>query len=164
MRLALVLTLASAAALGPLAAPAQAMLPEPRLVPLPPADPDKDPGFFELYPEYRVRMIRIDPLEVNGTIAKQVAWAEQRLRFDASVGYRGIGAIHMQVDILDGAIFGDNGEFGADPEPTSGVGIASRQVNNAGWRVGLLPGADPLKIDSYGPVLRDISPFNINYL
>ncbi len=138
--------------------------PEPRLFPIPPADPSKEPWFVELYPEYRVRMLRVDPLEVNGTIARQVAWGEQRFRLDASFGYRGIGAIHMQVDALDGVIFGDNGEFGTSPEPTSGVGIASRQVNNAGWRVGLLPGRDPLQIDSYGPVLRDMAPININYL
>lgn len=161
----LVALIASAAAPAYLAVPsARAMPPEPRLFSIPPADASKDPWFVELYPEYRVRMIRIDPLEVNGTVAKQVAWGEQRFRLDASMGYRGIGAIHMQIDALDGVIFGDNGEFGVAPEPSSGVGIASRQVNNSGWRVGLLPGADPLQIDSYGPVLRDIAPFNINYL
>ena len=143
---------------------ARALPPEPRLFSIPKADETKDPWFVELYPEYRVRMIRIDPLEVNGTVATQVAWGEQRFRLDASMGYRGIGAIHVQIDALDGVIFGDNGEFGVSPEPTSGVGIASRQVNNAGWKVGLRPGADPLQIDSYGPVLRDIAPLAINYL
>lgn len=144
--------------------PAHAMPPEPRLFSIPPADPTKDPFFVELYPEYRVRMIRINPLEVNGTTATNVAWGEQRFRLDASMGYRGVAAIHVQIDALDGVLFGDNGEFGVDPEPTSGVGIASRQVNTAGWHVGLLPGADPLQVDSYGPVLRDIAPLAINYL
>jgi len=138
--------------------------PEPRLFPIAPADPTKEPWFVELYPEYRVRMIHIDPLELNGVVATSVGWGEQRFRLDASMGYRGIGAIHMQVDALDGVIFGDNGEFGSVPEPTSGVGIASRQANNSGWRVGLMPGADPLQIESYGPVLRDIAPIAINYL
>ncbi len=156
--------LALLSALAASAPAAFATRPEPRVFSIPPADASKDPWFVELYPEYRVRMIHIDPLEVNGTIATSVGWAEQRLRLDASMGYRGIAAIHMQLDALDGVIFGDNGEFGSNPEPTSGVGIASRQVNTAGWRVGLLPGADPLLIDSYGPVLRDIAPIAINYL
>lgn len=159
--------LAFGALLAASSAPApvsHALPPEPRLFSIPKADPAKDPWFVELYPEYRVRLIRIDPLEVNGTVATQVAWGEQRFRLDASMGYRGVAAIHMQIDALDGVIFGDNGEFGVSPEPTSGVGIASRQVNNAGWKVGLRPGADPLQIDSYGPVLRDIAPLAINYL
>lgn len=164
MRLALVLTLISAIAPGSFADPGYTLPPEPRLFPIPPADPDKEPWFVELYPEYRVRMIRIDPLEVNGTVATQVAWGEQRLRVDASLGHRGVGAIHMQLDALDGVLFGDNGEFGTDPEPSTGVGIASRQVNASGWRVGLMPGADPLQIESYGPVLRDLAPIAINYL
>ncbi len=149
--------------------------PEPRIFGIPPRLPEAEVGdnagrdddsqwFVELYPEYRTRLIHINPLEVNGTVAKRVAWGEQRFRLDSSFGYRGVGAIHVQLDALDGVIFGDNGEFGRAPEPTSGVGIASRQVNNSGWRVGLLPGADPLQIDSYGPVLRDIAPININYL
>lgn len=158
-------------------ATAMALPPEPKIFGIPPKLPAAELGntdnagrdadqqwFIELYPEYRTRLIRIDPLELNGTIAKQVAWGEQRFRLDSSMGYRGVGAIHVQLDALDGVIFGDNGEFGRAPEPTSGVGIASRQVNNSGWRVGLLPGADPLLIDSYGPVLRDIAPLNINYL
>jgi len=157
------LLLFAAALLVPVV-PVRALLPEPRLFTLPPADPLKDPWFVQLHPEYRVRLIRINPLEVNGIVARQVAWGEQRLRLDASLGYRGVGAIHMQIDALDGVIFGDNGEFGTSPEPTSGVGLASRQANNAGWKVGLLPGRDPLQVDSYGPVLSDIAPLEINYL
>jgi hypothetical protein len=149
---------------------ALALPPEPKAFPIPPArldesgQPIASDWFIDLRPEYRARLIRIDPLEVNGVVATDVGWGEQRLRLDASLGYRGIGAIHMQLDALDGVLFGDNGEFGKRPEPTSGVGIASRQVNNSGWRVGLIPGRDPLQIDSYGPILQGIEPLNINYL
>ncbi|MCC6620043.1 MAG: hypothetical protein IT385_02240 [Deltaproteobacteria bacterium] len=157
--------LASVTAVSAVSAPiGRALPPEPRLFELPPAEVGKDDWFVNVHPEYRVRLIRLDPLEVNGTVATGVAWGEQRLRIDASLGRRGLGAIHMQIDALDGVLFGDNGEFGRAPEPTSGVGIASRQVNHSGWRVGLLPGADPLAVDSYGPVLRDIEPLQINYL
>jgi len=143
---------------------ALALPPDPRLFEVPPAEAGKDDWFVEVHPEYRVRLIRIDPLEVNGTVAKDVSWGEQRFRLDASMGRRGLGAIHVQLDALDGVLFGDNGEFGKSPEPTSGVGIASRQGNLAGWRVGLLPGGDPLSVDGYGPVLRPIDPIEINYL
>jgi len=156
--LALAIPLASSSGVG------RALPPEPRLFELPPAEVGKDDWFVEVRPEYRVRLIRVEPLELNGVVATEVAWGEQRLRLDASLGRRGLGAIHMQVDVLDGVLFGDNGEFGKSPEPTSGVGIASRQVNHSGWRVGLLPGADPLVVDSYGPVLRDIEPLEVNYL
>lgn len=158
------LGLGASLALGLAATSARAMPPDPRLFEVPPAEAGKDDWFVNLYPEYRVRLIRVEPLEVNGTVAKKVAWGEQRFRLDASMGRRGIGAVHIQLDALDGVLFGDNGEFGKSPEPSSGVGIASRQVNLAGWRVGLLEGADPLEADSYGPVLHDIAPININYL
>ncbi len=149
---------------------ARAIPPEPKTFPIPPARIDESgekvesDWFIDVRPEYRARLIHIDPLEVNGVVATDVGWGEQRLRLDASLGYRGIGAVHMQVDALDGVLFGDNGEFGKAPEPTSGVGIASRQVNSSGWRVGLVPGRDPLQIDSYGPILTGIAPLNINYL
>lgn len=146
------------------AAPGRAQPWEPRPFRTLPEEPGKDPLFVEFRPEYRVRFIGIDPLELNGTVAQGVRWAEQRLRLETSVGLRGVGAIHIQADVLDGVLFGDNGEFGKDPEPTSGLGIASRQANLAGWKVGLLPGGDPVQVDSYGPVLRSIAPIQINYL
>lgn len=118
---------------------------------------------FEAHPEYRARFIQIQPLEVNGTAASKVNWAEQRLRLDVMFARSGLGAVFVQVDVLDGVLFGDNGTFGLTPEVNSGLGIASKQPNNAGWQVGLLPGRDPLSIDSYGPILREIEPIRINY-
>jgi len=146
------------------APPAQAEPWEPRTFRTLPEEEGEDAFFFVVHPEYRTRFITIDPLEVNGIIAEQVQWAEQRLRLDVSMGLRGIGAIHVQADVLDGVLFGDNGDFGRDPEPTSGLNIGSRQANRSGWRVGLLPGADPLSLDSYGPVLRSIDPLAVNYV
>lgn len=143
---------------------ALAFPPEPPMPRILPEEAGKDDWYVELRPEYRARMIRIDPLEVNGVIAKDISWGEHRLRLDASIGRRGLGAVHMQIDALDGVLWGDNGEFGRSPAPTTGVGISSRQGNLAGWHVGLLPGADPLQIDSYGPLLREMTPVNINYL
>ena len=160
----LALPLVALATLGPAAPPARALPPEPVMFSIPPAEPGQDSWFATISPEYRARLIRVEPLELNGTNATVASWGEQRLRLDTSFGRRGIGAIHMQVDALDGVLFGDNGEFGRDPEPTSGVGLASRQVNQSGWRIGLRPGGDPLRTDGYGLVLRGMSPVNVNYL
>ncbi|MCB9728523.1 MAG: hypothetical protein H6744_18875 [Deltaproteobacteria bacterium] len=138
--------------------------PEPRLFRVPPKAPDgTNPWVFEVHPEYRTRMIRIDPLEVNGTTATRVFWGEQRLRLDVTFARAGIGAIFVQADILDGVLFGDNGEFGKVPHVNSGLGIASKYPNNSGWEVGLLAGGDPLDTSGYGPVLRGIEPLRINF-
>jgi len=138
--------------------------PDPIIFSIPPAEPGQDDWFVKIVPEYRARLIRIAPLELNGTNATKASWGEQRLRVDGSFGRRGIGAIHVQLDALDGVLFGDNGEFGKSPEPTSGIGIASRQANNSGWKIGLRPGGDPLSPDGYGLVLREMQPVNINYI
>ena len=90
---------------------ASALPPDPRLFEVPPAEAGKDDWFVSVYPEYRVRLIRVEPLEVNGTVATDVSWGEQRLRLDASLGRRGIGAVHMQVDVLDGVLFEGSGEL-----------------------------------------------------
>ena len=146
------------------AAAAYAAPPEPTTFSIPPAESGQDDWFVKLNPEYRARIIRIAPLELNGTNATFASWGEHRLRLDASFGRRGVGAIHIQVDALDGVLFGDNGEFGKAPEPTAGIGIASRQGNHSGWKIGLRPGGDPLSADGYGIVLREMEPIRINYL
>lgn len=124
---------------------------------------EKSDWYFEAHPEFRVRFIHVEPLEVNGTLARAVTWGEQRLRVDAAFGRSGIGSVFVQMDIIDGALFGDNGTFGLTPEVNSGLGITSKQPNLSGWSVGLLPGRDPLSVDSYGPLLREIEPIRINF-
>ncbi len=118
---------------------------------------------FEVHPEYRVRYVEIHQLESNGDVAAHVSFAEQRLRVDAAFSRTGLGSVFVQLDILDGVLFGDNGTFGLVPEVNSGLGITSKQPNMAGWQVGLLSGRDPLEIDSYGPALRPIEPIRVNY-
>lgn len=119
---------------------------------------------FRINPEYRARLIQVTPLEVNGVVAKRVGWTEQRLRLDMTMARTGLGAIFVQADVLDGVLFGDNGDFGRPPEPSSGMGITAKQGNMGGWTVGLLPGRDPLELRSYGPILQEIQPLEINFL
>lgn len=116
---------------------------------------------WEFNPEYRMRFIRIDPLELNGVDVRRTQWAEQRFRLDTTVKKPGIGAIRLQMDALDGVLFGDNGEF---PETTSGVSLTSNRPNLKRWDVGLPAGADPLDRRAYRPVLVDADLLEINYL
>jgi hypothetical protein len=74
-----------------------------------------------------------------------------------------VGGVFVQLDLLDGVLFGDNGDWGANPQPVSGLAVTSRQTNNAGWDIGLLTGQDPLDPDSYGPVLQEVEPIRINH-
>ena len=139
---------------------------EPRVFRTPAAHEVDDPDalFVDVHPEYRVRAIHIDPLDLSGLDVRAVSWFEQRLRVDTTFALPDVGAIFVQADLLDGVLFGDNGLYGTTPQVTSGVGLASKQPNLAGWEMGLM---DPLREtdpDAYGPVLRAIEPLRINYL
>ncbi|NUN13092.1 MAG: hypothetical protein HUU55_05595 [Myxococcales bacterium] len=122
------------------------------------------PDWLKLDAEYRVRSLIVDPYELSGTDVEHTVWTEQRMRLDLGLRYPSYGGVYIQMDILDGVLFGDNGYFGAVPEPTSGVAVASQQPNNAGWRLGLRSGGDPLNPDHYIPVLKEIDPIHINLL
>jgi hypothetical protein len=138
---------------------------EPRPFRLPSVEEGDDEGrVIDLRAEYRTRFIRVAPLELNGLVAQDVSWAEQRLRLETTFAKAGVGGIFMQADILDGVLFGDNGRHGQPPAITSGMGIASKQPNLSGWQVGLLPGGNLVERDSYGPVLRPLEPLRVNFL
>lgn len=122
------------------------------------------PEWFDLDAEYRVRTLRIDPLELNGDTVRDVTWTEQRARLDAQFIYPGVGRLVLQADILDGVLFGDNGTFGTDIIPTSGVSLLTRTPNNLGWTVGLPSGADPLDPDAYTPAFERVEPITIHHL
>lgn len=118
---------------------------------------------FFLGAEYRVQTVFVKPLELNGTTAAKASYTEQRLRVDTGIRVPAYGvSLITQFDFLDGVLFGDNGEWGKNPSPSSGLGLTTKWPNNAGWTVGLLPGKDPLDPDSYGPVLRGLEPVRIN--
>lgn len=119
---------------------------------------------WRIDPEYRVRTVAIQPLEINGTTVKDMQWTEQRFRLDTTMSKPKVGAIHFQADILDGVLFGDNGSFGGSPSSNSGVSLTSNRPNVSRWEVGLPPGGDPLRRDSYVPVLAPADIWEINYL
>ena len=119
---------------------------------------------FRFSPSYRVRTVRVDPLDLSGERVRGVDWTEQRFRLDAKLARPKLGSITMQFDALDGVLFGDNGQFGQTPASNSGVSIATKRPNLVGWEVGLADDGDPLDPDSYIPVLSDQPLLELNYL
>lgn len=114
--------------------------------------------------EYRVRSLRIDPIELSGTQVRDINFTEQRARIDATTALEGVGAIHFQMDALEGVLFGDNGRFLGDPSANSGVSLATTRPNLTRREIGLLPGGDPFDRKDYGPVLVEADLFRVNYL
>lgn len=123
-----------------------------------------DDTTVEVDSDYRLRFLRIEPLELNGDEVRKMQWAEQRYRLDARAKAEGIGQIRFQADALDGVLMGDNGQFGGSPSSNSGVSLATKLPNVTTWEVGLPEGRDPLNPDSYVPVLVEKDPIEINYL
>ncbi len=117
--------------------------------------------WLDLDAEYRVQTTYVNPLELSGTVARDVSYTEQRLRLDPTLKLADFGRIVTRFDLLDGVLFGDNGEYGSEPAPNFGMGLTSRWPNSAGYEIGLLKGRDPLDPDSYGPVLKGLAPVKV---
>ncbi len=121
------------------------------------------PKWAELDLEYRIRTLYIDPVDLSGTTVRDVNYTIQRLRVEGGLKVPKIARLVTQIDLLSGVLFGDNGEYGSSPQPSSGLSLTSRWPNTAGWRVGLVgDNADPFDPDSYGMVLTDVNPIQIN--
>ncbi len=118
----------------------------------------------ELQPEYRLRSLRITPIELNSEGVRDIHWTEQRFRLNSSLARPGIGAITIQLDALNGVLVGDNGSFIGTPASNSGVSLSSKRPNLTRWELGLKPGGDPLDRQSYVPVLREASMLDLNYI
>ncbi|MFT7624464.1 MAG: hypothetical protein ACI9WU_003652 [Myxococcota bacterium] len=122
------------------------------------------PDWLKLDAEYRVESIFIDPVDLNGSEVTDMRWTEQRLKVDFGLRVPKYGGIYVQMDALNGVLFGDNGDFGGDPSSNGGLSLAARNPNTTAWEVGLKPGADPLSYDSYVPQLRGVSPIGIRHI
>ncbi len=122
-----------------------------------------DGGFlFDLSAEYRFRTIYIKPLELSGKDAAEVLYGVQRGRTKWTMGYKDYVKLVTELDLVAGALFGDNGKLTGDaPYPNDGMSTTARTPNNAGIGMGLKPGEDPLEADSYTYDLVPIDPVNI---
>lgn len=145
----------------------EAPLPGPVPIPDIPAAPpqvDEERVTFEVGGEYRMRSLQITPIELNGTTVRDIGWTEQRARIDARAELEGVISLNLQLDALDGVLFGDNGSFLGSPASNSGVSLATKTPNITRWEIGLLPGGDPLNREDYGPVLVESDLASINFL
>ena len=122
------------------------------------------PDWLSLEAEYRVRTTMINSLELSGDQIGATDWTEHRFRTHIGFEIPGVIGIHSRIDILDGVLFGDNGEFTEDPPSNTGVGVATHQPNSTTVTVGLPEGEDPLNPDSYVPVLEGQDIIEIDHL
>lgn len=122
------------------------------------------PHWFDLDAEYRTRTVYINPLELNDTGVRAIDWTEHRLRLGMSFDHGDWIGLHTRIDVLDGVLWGDNGEFSQTPSPNAGLAIASRSPNETRLGVGLGDDLDPLDPDSYGPQLESADSISIDHV
>ncbi|MCU0658326.1 MAG: hypothetical protein MUF64_24615 [Polyangiaceae bacterium] len=119
-------------------------------------------GDFGIRPgaEYRANWLRIQPLSLNTTSRRNVEWIEHRLRLDGTVDYQDKVKIITSTDILDGTMWGDNGDLGQTPAPDRGSNVNARNPNVATPCVKYQAG-DELQPGSYGYGLCSQESFRI---
>ena len=103
---------------------------------------------FRVGAEYRAQFLYINPLGLNSETDRATSWLEHRLRLDAAVDYLDKVKIVFSTDVLDGVLWGDNGDFGGNPGSNSGTNVATKNPNVTRPCVGLT-GPDPLDANSY---------------
>ncbi len=104
---------------------------------------------FRAGAEYRANALYINPIALNSESGRRVGWIEHRLRLDFGIDYMDKVRIQTSADVLDGALWGDNGTLVSGPRPNFGTNINARSPNVAVPCVGLR-GPNPLDKESYG--------------
>ena len=117
---------------------------------------------FDIDVEYRLRNIYINPLELNGLDAVEVAYGVQRLRTGWHFAWSDKVEIHLQLDFLDGVLIGDNGPiWGESPYPNMGTATDARWPNDTGITTVLEEDGDPFESDDYTYGLQPINPVTV---
>jgi hypothetical protein len=113
--------------------------------------------------EYRVERVSMRPLSLNDLTASRVDDFDQRLRARLDLGY-GAVSLHLQADLLDGVLFGDNGPVGGDVERNRGSVVQARSPNLSTFAVGQLdPSGSPTDRSNYGLVLVPAQPLTLRH-
>jgi len=81
--------------------------------------------------EYRANGLYIAPVDLAAETQRKVSTIEHRLRLDGVVDYLDKIKLTASVDVLEGVLWGDNGNLGSQPEPSSGANVNTQNVNNA---------------------------------
>jgi len=139
-------------------------------------DPDEPPqhytrgGPFGTYgfrgsAEYRAQWLYVHPISLNSETARNVSMIQQRLRLDAMADFEDKIRIVFSSDVLDGDLWGDNGQYMGDPSSNAGTSIDAKNPNDTRPCIGLRdPSLDALNYNSYGTTLCPINPFTIRRL
>ena len=121
--------------------------------------------------QYRLRVLGIDPIKINGPKPFRIGYGAQRLRTDLVAAYQDKVSVHCQLNILNGVILGDNGvwgdvtrsEAGLPLIPNEGVKTSALVPNDGQIGIGLLdPSFNPLAPESYGPVFIEADPIEVS--
>jgi hypothetical protein len=99
--------------------------------------------------EYRANALYVNPIALNSESGRRVGWIEHRLRLDFGVDYNDKVRITTSADVLDGALWGDNGTIFNGPRPNFGSNVNARSPNIAIPCV-TLRGANGLDAENYG--------------
>lgn len=116
--------------------------------------------------EYRASGTYINPISINTIDQRRIGWIEHRLRLDAAIDYDEKVKIVASVDVLDGVLWGDNGDPITPPITNAGTTVNARNPNEAVPCIGYKGGAsgDPLNAESYGYSLCESSLFHVRRL
>lgn len=114
--------------------------------------------------EYRANGLVINPVSLNTSTLRNASWIEQRLRLDLAADWQDRVRIFVSADVLDGTLWGDNGDFGGDPSSNAGIGAAAKNPNVTRPCVALASDRDPLQATSYGYTLCDQESVRIRKL
>lgn len=113
--------------------------------------------------EYRANALVIKPLSLNTERDRNASWMEHRLRLDATADYLDKVRITTSVDALESVLWGDNGDYGVAPEPSSGANVNTKNVNSGRVCVKYQEG-NPLDATSYAYGLCPGDPFFVRRL
>jgi hypothetical protein len=113
--------------------------------------------------EYRAQWLTVDPIGLASERGRRVSWLEHRLRVEGVLDFKDTVRLHLSTDVLDGALWGDNGSLGTEPSPNAGVNVATKNPNEARPCVGSR-GGDLLDFEAYGYTLCSAEPFHVRHL
>lgn len=99
--------------------------------------------------EYRANALYINPIALNSESGRRVSWIENRLRLDLTVDYKDKVRLTTSADVMDGALWGDNGTLFTGPRPNFGSNVNARSPNIAVPCV-TQRGSNALDAESYG--------------